>query len=90
MTNEYNDLWELDRPVLVTLVTELRAELEQAERERDEARGRSETLWRILRAKIDGEKSDIGRDYYEKDTRSWSMYRRKQRHNDADRQAGKE
>lgn len=38
MTNEYNDLWELDRPVLVTLVTELRAELEQAERERDEAR----------------------------------------------------
>lgn len=38
MTNEYNDLWELDRPVLVTLVTELRAALEQAERERDELR----------------------------------------------------
>lgn len=44
MTNEYNDLWELDRPVLVTLVTELRADLSaaqaaltQAERERDEA-----------------------------------------------------
>lgn len=64
----------------------LRAALAEAERERDEARKRSETLWNILRVKIDGEKSDIGRDYYEKDTRSWSQYRRKQRHNDAERE----
>ena len=49
MDDEYNDLWELDRPVLVTIVTELRAELSaaqaaqaQAERERDEARGELE------------------------------------------------
>lgn len=52
---------------------------------------RSETLWRCLRVKIDEEKSDIGLDCYEKDTRSFSQYRRKQRHNDAERgQAGKE
>jgi hypothetical protein len=47
--DEYNDLWVTDRPVLVTIVTELRAELSaaqaaltQAERERDEARAELE------------------------------------------------
>lgn len=75
----------------IVALSETRFTLSVVERERDEARNRSETLWRILREKINGEIHDIGRDYYEKDTRSWSQYRRKQRHNDAERgQAGKE
>jgi len=34
MTNEYNDLWELDRGDYVSIITELRAALAEAERER--------------------------------------------------------
>lgn len=41
MTNEYNDLWELDRGDYVSIITELRAALAEAERERDEARSLS-------------------------------------------------
>ena len=70
MTNEYNDLWELDRPVLVTLVTELRAELSaaqaaltQAERELEltqselsNARGEASRLQALIeRRRIEGD-----------------------------------
>ena len=46
MTNEYNDLWELDRGDYVSIITELRAALAEAERERDEARADVATLAR--------------------------------------------
>jgi chromosome segregation ATPase len=68
--DEYNDLWELDRPVLVTLVTELRAELSaaqaaltQAERELEltqselsNARGEASRLQALIeRRRIEGD-----------------------------------
>lgn len=45
MTNEYNDLWELDRGDYVSIITELRAALAEAERERDEARAEADKSW---------------------------------------------
>ena len=48
MTNEYNDLWELDRGDYVSIITELRAALAEAERERDEARVARDELQQAL------------------------------------------
>ena len=48
MDDEYNDLWELDRPVLVTIVTELRAEIEQAKREINARKGTQEATDQAL------------------------------------------
>lgn len=51
MTNEYNDLWELDRGDYVSIITELRAALAEAERERDEARAEAGE-WRNMAVSV--------------------------------------